>query len=918
MVVAVGVSDTTIRGESRPESVEETLPADEGDDSFVSESISGHRTLAGTSGRASPGRGEEPRLLDRGESVGRYVVLGRVGAGGMGVVYAAYDPDLDRKVALKLLHGGPSGSSGTGGETRLIREAQAMAKLSHPNVIAVHDVGTYRGNVFVAMEFVDGPTLAAWHSQRRPWKEVLRMYLQAGRGLTAAHAVGLVHRDFKPANALIGSDGRVRVLDFGLARRAGQADSLRTDVELVTSASSLDTDLTRTGAVLGTPAYMAPEQHLGLEPGPAADQFSFCASLYEALYGQRPFEGETLANLSLAVLDGRVREPPRGHGVPPRLFRVLARGMSVAPENRFASMQALLDELADDPRARRLRMGAVVLGLGGVSTFGWLAMPGTTTQPCRGGHERVAAVWNEARRSEIEGAFEKTNVYFAQSTWDRVAQSLDARARAWVAMYEEACRATRVLGEQSEQLLDLRMQCLDRKLADLDALLGVLAQADRGTVGKAVDAVHGLSPVDACADVTALSARVPPPDDPAVRAHVDDARDRLRRARALGLAGSRNDALEQAEAVVAEARRIDWAPLLAEALELQGELLADRADAENAESVLEEAIWAGIAADDDAIAARAALELSFLLGYRHARFDDAERWQGLVGALVRKLPQEKALAVRARYARGAILFGRGRIDEAQEAFEQAHRLAEDTLEPSDPLRAMTSAALGNVAFTRGRVEEAEPYYREALELVVQARGEDHPTLADFYNNLAVALWDREDYEGARTEYARALSLYEKAHGREHPEVASTLSNIAVVYEDEQRWDEAEAHHREAVAILEKTLGPAHPDLAISYTGLGNVARGRGDDETALAHHRRALDIRLAALGEEHPEVAASLTAVGEMELRLGREKEAVARLEQALAIKEKALGADHRSTEHTRRMLDEARAALDRARSVRR
>src|SRR5690606_26385747 len=127
-----------------------------------------------------------------------------------------------------------------------------------------------------------------------------------------------------------------------------------------------------------------------------------------------------------------------------------------------------------------------------------------------------------------------------------------------------------------------------------------------------------------------------------------------------------------------------------------------------------------IAADDDAIAARAALELSFLLGYRHARFDDAERWQGLVGALVRKLPQEKALAVRARYARGAILFGRGRIDEAQEAFEQAHRLAEDTLEPSDPLRAMTSAALGNVAFTRGRVEEAEPYYREALELVVQA------------------------------------------------------------------------------------------------------------------------------------------------------------------------------------------------------
>jgi tRNA A-37 threonylcarbamoyl transferase component Bud32 len=277
-----------------------------------------------------------------GSRVGRYRVLEVVGAGAMGTVYAAHDPDLDRRVALKILR---SNARGDQLRARLSREAKAMARLSHPNVITVYDVGTLGAQLFVAMEFVAGGTLREWLTQRpRGWAEVLSVLVRAGRGLACAHAAGLVHRDFKPDNVLVGDDGRVRVTDFGLAR-ALRDEQPATGREGDPLEDLLETTITRTGTLVGTPAYMAPEQLRGEPAAARADTFSFCVTLYEALHGERPYGGATVASLRSETAAGVVRPAPSGCEVPGRVRDLLLRGLRPHAEARPASLEGLLDAL---------------------------------------------------------------------------------------------------------------------------------------------------------------------------------------------------------------------------------------------------------------------------------------------------------------------------------------------------------------------------------------------------------------------------------------------------------------------------------------------------------------------------------------------------------------------------------------------
>ncbi len=282
----------------------------------------------------------------------RFTVLRVLGEGGMGVVYAAYDEELDRRVAIKLVR--DDLHEGTHGRSRMLREAQAMARVSHPNVVQVYEVGEFAGQVFVAMEFVKGTPLTDWvAAEERDWQELRDMFVQAGRGLAAAHEQGLVHRDFKPDNVLVGNDGRARVLDFGLARAEGAGlrstagDSMLMS-SLGTTNSAFDTKLTMVGTIMGTPAYMSPEQHEGAPTGAPSDQFSLCVALYEALYGQQPFPGETYQALAESVTSGDLTPPPRGTDVPDWLFEALKIGMAVDPEQRHPSMDTLLAELSQD------------------------------------------------------------------------------------------------------------------------------------------------------------------------------------------------------------------------------------------------------------------------------------------------------------------------------------------------------------------------------------------------------------------------------------------------------------------------------------------------------------------------------------------------------------------------------------------
>jgi len=315
-------------------------------------------------------------------SVGRYEIRGRLGAGGMGVVYRAHDPDLDRPVAVKLLH--HDASTDDKARARMLREARSLAKLSHPNVIAVYDVGTEDGQVFVAMELVAGLDLRRWLERKldASWREILALFIAAGRGLEAAHDVALVHRDFKPENVLVGDDGRVRVLDFGLARighqvegptledRAGEVDGAgepaegptrdrqlaalgaRTgptlDLGLMPTAAPVAAtggSLTETGTLMGTPLYMAPELYAGQAADARSDQFAFCASLYEGLYRQLPFGARDLQAHVRAVAAGAIVDPPADTAVPARVHELVARGLAAEPGARHRDMGGLLTAL---------------------------------------------------------------------------------------------------------------------------------------------------------------------------------------------------------------------------------------------------------------------------------------------------------------------------------------------------------------------------------------------------------------------------------------------------------------------------------------------------------------------------------------------------------------------------------------------
>jgi hypothetical protein len=304
----------------------------------------------GTPG-TEPGAGAAP--LRAGEVLGRYVISGVLGSGGMGVVYAAEDPRLGRRVALKLLH--PSlAEASEEQQQRLLREAQAMARLSHPNVLPVFDLGTEGRQVFLAMELIEGPTLAAWLRQReRPWREILGLFLEAGRGLAAAHQAGLVHRDFKPANVLVGADGRPRVTDFGLVRVGATSDEGLPQAP----PRSGEATLTQTGTVAGTPAYMSPEQLAGRPVDARGDQFSFCVALYEALHGVRPFTADAPPEHRWTL-----RRPERSPRLPGYVRAALARGLALDPLERFPSMAALLEALTRPPMPRRRW---VALGLAG-------------------------------------------------------------------------------------------------------------------------------------------------------------------------------------------------------------------------------------------------------------------------------------------------------------------------------------------------------------------------------------------------------------------------------------------------------------------------------------------------------------------------------------------------------------------------
>ncbi len=344
----------------------------------------GSRSPPTTSCAGPEPSGELPRLLPQ---IGKYTLLGALGRGGMGLVHKGYDADLDRPVAIKMFHRDPARSAGDSQETqaRAMREAQALARLSHPNIVAVHEVGSHEGQVFIVMDYVLGATLREWLTARPPLARVLEVFVQIGQALAAAHRAGIIHRDLKPDNVVVGEGGHAQVLDFGLARTA-EVIALEHDASGRAATGRHDSTgsitLTSPGDLVGTPAYMAPEQLLRERACERSDQYAFCVCLHEALYGVRPFVASTVDGLRLAVLAGEIRAVDRPHyAVPSYLRAAILRGLCFEREGRFASMEALLAVLIDGKRRRRQRRllvaGLALAGCVGASAGAlWLAEAG--------------------------------------------------------------------------------------------------------------------------------------------------------------------------------------------------------------------------------------------------------------------------------------------------------------------------------------------------------------------------------------------------------------------------------------------------------------------------------------------------------------------------------------------------------------
>ena len=425
-------------------------------------------------------------------SIGRFKVLETVGSGGMGVVYAAYDEELDRRVAVKLLRSGV-GDDASVGKGRLLREAQALAKLSHPNVVQVYEAGTFDGRVFLAMEFLPGPTLRDWLlDEPRPWRQVLDHFVEAGEGLAAAHREGIVHRDLKPANLLLGSDGRVRVVDFGLARADGPVRVDAPDDGETEPSSAFGIELTQTGEIMGTPAYMAPEQARQEGVDARSDQYSFCVALYEGLFGQRPHVGRSTAEVIVAVAEGIVQPPPRGTKVPARVTRAIMRGLSADPARRFPSMSALLVELSPERRGwwKWAAAGTAVAAV--LTAF----IPGPS--PCPSFDDALDPAWSPAQRAALEQAFAASGAPQSEAAARHVGAQLDAYAAQWLEARRDACESHLERHEQSARLHDLRVACLLERRVELSTLARTLGEADATVVEHAPEAVLELPSPAAC------------------------------------------------------------------------------------------------------------------------------------------------------------------------------------------------------------------------------------------------------------------------------------------------------------------------------------------------------------------------------------------------------------------------------------
>ncbi len=862
-------------------------------------------------------KGEGPHgafTLATGTVLGPYVIVGRLGAGGMGAVYLAYDARLARRVAIKVLH---PDAEGADAHARMLREAQTMARLTHPNVLAVYDVGEFGDGVFIATEYIEGHTLRSWLDERRGWRDVLAVLKAAGRGLEAAHAAGIVHRDFKPDNVFLGNDGRVVVGDFGIARAIARAQeatppaetSLRPGAEAQSGANEAakasgavsgrslhGSAHTLTGTMVGSVGYMSPERAFDGRDDPRSDQFSFCVTLHRALYGQAPFVYSGLSTYLDALLEPP-RPPPEERRVPSWIHDVVLRGIAYEPSARFESMTALLRALDRDPTRRRLgwTLGACALGLSAVMTLGWARHRQNVRNECRGGESLIAATWGPDARAKVGAGITATAVPLASDYAARTQGSLDAYAAEWARVHREASEATLLRAQDSAQTMKDRLTCLDGERDELAALVDVLSRADAVVARNAISAAYGLPLPRACLEPRTARAASLAAETPERRGRVTALRRSVAEAEAQRMTGKFDAALNAATRALVEARAIPHRQSEAELLFLVAASKRELEDDAVARISFEEAFAASEAAGNDSLAAIAAATISLELSDSLADTRGAERWLATAkGIREREGPDDRAEAevLEAEIQLGAI---DGHADRVLVLRDRLIALLQRLYGASHPRIAVAIANRGYDLASAGKPDLAVVEFRRAIAMQELLFGPDVPFLSIYYNNLGSALTQSGRYAEGQGALQRALALVAPL-GATSPHNVLPLASLAELENRIGDRDAALTAAERAIAIVDAS-GESEvrllPALLVQQ-GLARLAKG----DAAAAHvsctRALALEEKRETLEPDkiQPDWEDALTCLGEAETALGPLERALAHLERSVSLTKREMATD--------------------------
>lgn len=740
------------------------------------------------------------------DRIGRYLVLDRLGRGGFGDVVRAYDPGLDRRVAIKRLRVGLEETF----RAQLETEARAMAQLNHPHVVTVYEVGSHGGALFIAMELVEGRTLRDWLDEERTEAEVLAVFEQVGKGLSAAHAAGIVHGDVKPANVLLGDDGRARVTDFGLARSGGDDIAGRADL---TEGASVVLD----GRIVGTPAYMAPEQLAGAAATPSSDQYAFCVALVEALTGTRPFSADSLEDLVAEAPERRWTAPT---GWSRARAQALARGLANTPDGRFGSMEALLDALRVQPRAHR----PVAIGFGLAAGVAALAMAiAGQPEPCRAGDTLAAETWNDARRHQLQQRFSTEASALADGTMAELTRTLDDWRVRWTGRHREQCLAERDGGDAQVALAT--QTCLRRQRREVDALLDAFSRGGPSTVARVPEALAALPLPEACDGTEAALSS-------SEAAALDGFEEGMAQARAALATGDYAEAESSSSRMLAQAARAEHDASRAQAALALGEAELRLGRYDEAERTTLDALWAARRAGDEPTAALAWLQRAAIAGTSGRDTFTEEACQH-AAAVASRLGRPRVEA-RIHNALGVLYTNLGRYDEAKRELDAALRLRTEVHGPDHPEVARTLTNLGNLARSRDDLLAARRYHERARAIDRARLGEDHPNEARHLHNLARLTLLEGDPKRAEQLYLEALRRKEKALGAQHPEAGLTHNSLGLLYAHIGDADRARRHYRRAIDLL----SPSRPrDADVARDNLDRLASTKPENTTAA--HRVA-------------------------------------------------------------------------------